>query len=269
MNNLNVKQTGHQARKRFGQHFLIDTGIIADIIQAIDPRPEQSVVEIGPGLGALTASLLERCTHMQVIELDRDLVKRLHKQFGASLTIHSGDALSFDFAQCVQENQPLRIVGNLPYNISSPLLFHLLDVAHCVQDQHFMLQKEVVERMVAQPGSAAYSRLSVMLQWRYHMESLLDVPPHAFSPAPKVDSAVVRMIPWPISRMQALRCDTQKFSEIVALAFSQRRKMLRNTFASLQEKIDFSALQFDLTRRAQDVSVEEYVALACAFQERA
>lgn len=268
---------GHRARKSLGQNFLIDVDIIARIVQAIAPQVDETIVEIGPGLGALTAPLLSHCGHMHVIELDRDLIVRLKNKFATALTIHSGDVLDFDFAQLVGINhvdprndatmqyKHLRIVGNLPYNISTPLLFHLFNVADQVQDQHFMLQKEVVQRMVAQPGSKAYGRLSVMLQWRYYMECLIDVPPYAFEPQPKVESAVVRMIPWPAAHMEAWRCNHHTFSEIVALAFSQRRKMLRNTLASLQQKIDFAALDFDLTRRAEDVPVDEYVRLARAY----
>lgn len=264
---------GHRARKSLGQNFLIDVDIIVRIAQAIAPQVGENIVEIGPGLGALTAPLLAHCGHMHAIELDRDLIVRLKNKFATALTIHSGDVLEFDFAQLVgidyvgacndtTQHKHLRIVGNLPYNISTPLLFHLFKVADQVQDQHFMLQKEVVQRMVAQPGSKAYGRLSVMLQWRYYMECLIDVPPYAFEPQPKVESAVVRMIPWSAAHMQASQCDHHTFAEIVALAFSQRRKMLRNTLASLQQKIDFAALDFDLTRRAEDVPVDEYVRLA-------
>ncbi len=265
---------GHHARKSLGQNFLIDVDIIARIVQAIAPQVGETIVEIGPGLGALTAPLLAHCGQMHAIELDQDLIVRLKNKFATALTIHSGDVLEFDFGQLLDvdhtkickdattQYKHLRIVGNLPYNISTPLLFHLFKVADQVQDQHFMLQKEVVQRMVAQPGSKAYGRLSVMLQWRYYMECLIDVPPYAFEPQPKVESAVVRMIPWPAVRMQASQCDHHTFAEIVALAFSQRRKMLRNTLASLQQKIDFAALDFDLTRRAEDVPVDEYVRLA-------
>ena len=262
----NVHQ-GHVARKRFGQNFLVDDGIIHGIVSAIDPQPDDIVVEIGPGLGALTDPLLERLPGMQVVELDRDLVERLRKRYGDRLVVHAGDALAFDFGKLREPGRALRIVGNLPYNISSPLLFHLVDFADDVRDQHFMLQKEVVERMVADPGSKSYGRLSIMLQVRYHMEFVLDVPPGSFNPPPKVDSAVVRMIPWPRGEDGALRspypaCDAGVLGDVVTAAFSQRRKVLRNTLSFLRDQVDFDALGFDLTRRAEEVPVAEYVELA-------
>jgi 16S rRNA (adenine1518-N6/adenine1519-N6)-dimethyltransferase len=261
---------GHVARKRFGQNFLVDEGIITSIVNLIDPHSDDVIVEIGPGLGALTVPLLERIAHMHVVELDRDLVTRLQKRHGDRLEIHAGDALAFDFASLKQPARPLRIVGNLPYNISSPLLFHLTDFAGFVRDQHFMLQKEVVERMVAEPGSKAFGRLSVMLQVRYYMEMVLDVPPTAFNPPPKVDSAIVRMIPWP-SHPDSGRgspygtCDMTALGEIVLAAFSQRRKVLRNTLSTYRDRLDFDALGFDLGRRAEEVPVADYVALARAL----
>nr|WP_315596774.1 16S rRNA (adenine(1518)-N(6)/adenine(1519)-N(6))-dimethyltransferase RsmA [uncultured Cupriavidus sp.] len=262
----NVHQ-GHVARKRFGQNFLVDDGIIHGIVSAIDPQPGDIVVEIGPGLGALTDPLLERLPDMQVVELDRDLVERLRRRYGDRLMVHAGDALAFDFGSLQQAGRALRIVGNLPYNISSPLLFHLMDFADHVRDQHFMLQKEVVERMVAEPGSKAFGRLSIMLQVRYHMEHVLDVPPASFNPPPKVDSAVVRMIPWPRAEDGSLRspypaCDARVLGDVVAAAFSQRRKVLRNTLSFLRDQVDFDALGFDLGRRAEEVPVAEYVELA-------
>ncbi|MEN7526807.1 16S rRNA (adenine(1518)-N(6)/adenine(1519)-N(6))-dimethyltransferase RsmA [Cupriavidus sp. 2SB] len=262
----NVHQ-GHVARKRFGQNFLVDDGIIYGIVNAIDPQPDDIVVEIGPGLGALTDPLLERLPAMQVVELDRDLVERLRRRYEDRLTVHAGDALAFDFGKLQEPGRALRIVGNLPYNISSPLLFHLMDFADHVRDQHFMLQKEVVERMVAEPGSKAFGRLSIMLQVRYHMEHVLDVPPASFNPPPKVDSAVVRMIPWPRGEDGTLRspypaCDANVLGDVVTAAFSQRRKVLRNTLSFLRDQVDFDALGFDLTRRAEEVAVSEYVELA-------
>ncbi|WP_019447032.1 16S rRNA (adenine(1518)-N(6)/adenine(1519)-N(6))-dimethyltransferase RsmA [Cupriavidus sp. BIS7] len=262
----NVHQ-GHVARKRFGQNFLVDDGIIHGIVSAIDPQPNDIVVEIGPGLGALTDPLLERLPGMQVVELDRDLVERLRRRYGDRLVVHAGDALAFDFGKLQEPGRALRIVGNLPYNISSPLLFHLVDFADHVRDQHFMLQKEVVERMVAEPGSKAYGRLSIMLQVRYHMEHVLDVPPASFNPPPKVDSAVVRMIPWPRGEDGTLRspyaaCDAGVLGDVVTAAFSQRRKVLRNTLSFLRDQVDFDALGFDLGRRAEEVPVAEYVELA-------
>ncbi|NBW55830.1 MAG: 16S rRNA (adenine(1518)-N(6)/adenine(1519)-N(6))-dimethyltransferase RsmA, partial [Betaproteobacteria bacterium] len=215
----------HQARKRFGQHFLTDESVIADIVNAIEPQPGQAMVEIGPGLAAMTQPLAERLGHLHVIELDRDLAARLrqHKQ----LTVHEADVLKVDITALAAGlgTQTLRVVGNLPYNISTPILFHLLDHVAVIQDQHFMLQKEVVERMVAAPSSAAYGRLSVMLQWRYAMDMVLDVGPMAFDPPPRVDSAVVRMTP----HAQPAPLPLALLSELVQVAFSQRRKLLRHT----------------------------------------
>lgn len=257
----NVHQ-GHVARKRFGQNFLVDDGIIYGIVNAIDPQPDDIVVEIGPGLGALTDPLLERLPSLQVVELDRDLVERLRRRYSDRITVHAGDALAFDFARLQQPGRALRIVGNLPYNISSPLLFHLATFADRVRDQHFMLQKEVVDRMVAAPGSKAFSRLSVMLQVRYYMELVLDVPPGSFNPPPKVDSAVVRMIPWPADKSPYAPVDLRALGTVVTMAFSQRRKVLRNTLSFLRDQVDFDALGFDLGRRAEEVAVAEYVELA-------
>jgi 16S rRNA (adenine1518-N6/adenine1519-N6)-dimethyltransferase len=242
----------HQARKRFGQHFLTDTGVIDAIVAAIDPRPGDALIEIGPGLGALTQPLVERCGHMTVIELDRDLAARWRKH--ASLDVIEADVLTVDFAS---RGDKLRIAGNLPYNISTPILFHLLDTAAQVQDQHFMLQKEVVERMAAAPGGKDYGRLSVMLQWRYHIEPLFDVPPEAFEPPPRVDSAVVRMLPWPAPA----DVDRATLEALVAVAFSQRRKLLRHTLGRWLDERGFAGT-FDLQRRAEEVSAAEYVALA-------
>jgi len=246
----------HQARKRFGQHFLVDDGVLRDIVRAIDPRPGEVLVEIGPGLGALTNVLAPKTDRLTVIELDRDLAARLRKR--AELNVVESDVLKVDFsALAVQLGQPLRVVGNLPYNISSPILFHLLDHVDHIVDQHFMLQKEVVDRMAATPGSKDFSRLSVMLQWRYDIESLLDVPPDAFDPPPRVDSAVVRMTPL----KQPPAIDIARFGELVSVAFSQRRKMLRNTLGHWIEAQGIDT-PFDLQRRAEEVPVAEYVALA-------
>jgi 16S rRNA (adenine1518-N6/adenine1519-N6)-dimethyltransferase len=251
--------TGHHARKRFGQHFLVDTGLIDDIVRGIDPHPGQALVEIGPGLGALTQPVLARCEKLTVIELDRDLAARLRKQAG--LDVVEADVLSVDFAALADRlGARLRVIGNLPYNISSPILFHLLGVADRVEDQHFMLQKEVVDRMAAQPGSKAYGRLSVMLQWRYDIESILDVPPEAFDPPPKVDSAVVRMQPWPTPA----ELDVPRFEAMMQSAFSQRRKLLRHSLGHWLDEQGFGGT-FDLHRRAEEVPVAEYVALAQAL----
>jgi 16S rRNA (adenine1518-N6/adenine1519-N6)-dimethyltransferase len=248
------------ARKRFGQHFLADEGVIGDIVRAIQPRPGDALVEIGPGLGAMTQPLLERAGALTVIELDRDLAARLRASGRPGLSVIEADVLNVDFAAlAAQAGRPLRVVGNLPYNISSPILFHLLPVAHAVRDQHFMLQKEVVDRMAAAPGGKDYGRLSVMLQWRYAIEAVLDVPPQAFEPPPRVDSAVVRMVPRPPEAVAAI--DAARLGALVAAAFSQRRKLLRH---SLGPWIDRHApgAAFDLQRRAEEVPVAEYVALA-------
>ncbi len=246
----------HVARKRFGQHFLTDDAVLAAIVAAIDPRPDDALVEIGPGLGALTRPLMAHCPAFTVIELDRDLAARLRGWPG--LTVVEADVLTVDLAELADRaGRPLRVVGNLPYNISSPILFHLLRWAERVQDQHFMLQAEVVRRMHAAPGSKDYGRLSVMLQWRYHIEPVLDVPPEAFDPPPRVDSAVVRMIPWPAP--PAL--DPALLGELVMVAFSQRRKLLRHTLGRWLADRGADG-GFDLQRRAEEVPVAEYVALA-------
>ena len=244
----------HTARKRFGQHFLVDPAIIEGIVRVIDPQPEQALVEIGPGLGALTRPLLQRCGALTVIELDRDLAARMRLQSG--LHVVQGDVLKVDFAD-LAAGRKLRVVGNLPYNSSTPILFHLLGCSPHVQDQHFMLQKEVVQRMAAAPGSKAYGRLSVMLQWRYRIDDVLDVPPDAFDPPPRVDSAVVRMVPLPVDAS----VDAQRLSALVSVAFSQRRKVLRHT---LGQWLQDNGVQtpFDLQRRAEEVPVEQYLALA-------
>ena len=250
----------HIARKRFGQNFLHDDRVLGSIIDAIEPRPDDAMVEIGPGLAAMTELLLKSLKHMHVVELDRDLVARLEKRFPREqLTIHSGDALKFDFGSiALPPGQKLRIVGNLPYNISTPLLFHLAEFAPLVQDQHFMLQKEVVERMVAEPGTKAYSRLTVMLQWRYRMELLFIVPPDAFDPPPKVDSAIVRMIPI----AQPLACDGARLEAVVQKAFSQRRKVIRNCVAGMFTEAQLIEAGINPQHRPETVSLEAYVALA-------
>ena len=249
---------GHVARKRFGQNFLVDGGIIAAIISAIDPKRDETVVEIGPGLGAITEPLMARVNHLHVVEIDRDLIARLKKQHSPGrMTIHEGDALAFDFSSIGRD---LRLVGNLPYNISTPLLFHLAEYVDIVRDMHFMLQKEVVERMVAEPGDADFGRLSVMLQYRFYLEWLIDVPPESFEPPPKVQSAVVRLIPKPQSELLAK--SQEKLSQVVLTAFSQRRKMLRNTLKPLLAEADFAELGIDPTRRAEDIPVEDYVRIA-------
>jgi len=266
----------HIPRKRFGQHFLSDDAIIDAIVRAIAPQPGEHMVEIGPGLAAITQPLVERLGALTVIEFDRDLAQRLRSH--PQLQVIESDVLKVDFAHikpaqaAIKLEAPipltdaaaplaapaaLRIVGNLPYNISTPILFHLLGFAHLVQDQHFMLQKEVIDRMVASPSTAAYGRLSVMLQWRYAMDNMLDVPPESFDPPPRVMSAIVRMVPLttpPVLQFKVLEA-------LVQSAFSQRRKLLRHSLGKWLDERGFSG-QFDLQRRAEEVPVAEFVALA-------
>ncbi len=250
----------HIPRKRFGQNFLTDQMVLHDIIRAIDPQPDDVMVEIGPGLAAMTRLLLASLRQLHVVELDRDLVARLQKNFDpARLIIHSADALQFDFGSIpVTPAKKLRVVGNLPYNISSPLLFHLAEIAPQVHDQHFMLQKEVVERMVAEPGSKTYGRLSVMLQWRYQMSLLFVVPPTAFDPPPRVESAIVRMIPL----AQPLPCDQDKLGQVVTKAFSQRRKVIRNCLAGMFTENELTDAGIDPQARPETVAMAQFVTLA-------
>ncbi len=251
----------HVARKRFGQHFLTDGAMIESIIDAIAPEPGDAMVEIGPGLGAMTLPLLARIQPLTVIELDRDLAARLRKR--GDLEVIESDVLKVDFAAiATAKGKKLRVVGNLPYNISTPILFHLLGFVDHVIDHHFMLQKEVVDRMAASPGGKDYGRLSVMLQWRYDIESVLDVPPECFDPPPRVDSAIVRMVP--LSRPPVL--DSSLLEQMVAAAFSQRRKLLRHSLGVWLAQRGFQG-QFDLQRRAEEVPVHEYVALAQQLQK--
>ncbi|MCW5633439.1 MAG: 16S rRNA (adenine(1518)-N(6)/adenine(1519)-N(6))-dimethyltransferase RsmA [Rubrivivax sp.] len=252
----------HRPRKRFGQHFLSDESVVEAIVECIHPRPGEALVEIGPGLGAMTLPLLARAGALTVIELDRDLAARLRGRAG--LTVIEADVLAVDFAALASKAAPapLRIVGNLPYNISTPILFHLLPVAGLVHDQHFMLQREVVERMAAEPGSKSYGRLSVMLQWRYRIEQVLAVPPAAFEPPPMVDSAVVRMCP--LAEAAASAAQAACLSELVTIAFSQRRKLLRHTLGRWLRQRGYGGA-FDEQRRAEEVPVAEYVALARAL----
>ena len=263
----------HIARKRFGQHFLTDGGIIDAIVDAIAPKPGQRMVEIGPGLAALTQPLVERLGHLTVIELDRDLAVRL--RLHGQLSVIESDVLKVDFALVQSEwiatnsvategdavSDKLRVVGNLPYNISTPILFHLLDAVDAIEDQHFMLQKEVIDRMVAQPSTAAYGRLSVMLQWRYAMENVLFVPPESFDPPPRVNSAVVRMVPW----AEPPNVSVALLSELVQVAFSQRRKILRNTLGRWLDEKGFAG-EFDVQRRAEEVPVSAYIELVQQVQ---
>ena len=245
----------HIPRKRFGQHFLSDQGIIDGIVQAIAPLPGQPMVEIGPGLAALTQPLVERLGRLTVIELDRDLALRLRSE----LDVVESDVLKVDFRALAQRLgvPKLRVVGNLPYNISTPILFHLLNHVQVIEDQHFKQQKEVIDRMVASPATGDYGRLSVMLQWRYAMENVLFVPPESFDPPPRVDSAVVRMVP----HAEPAQLSVPLLEELVQVAFSQRRKLLRHTLGRWLEARQFAG-EFDTQRRAEEVPVAEYVALA-------
>ncbi|TAL84902.1 MAG: 16S rRNA (adenine(1518)-N(6)/adenine(1519)-N(6))-dimethyltransferase RsmA [Candidimonas sp.] len=249
--------TAHQARKRFGQHFLVDEAVIETIVRAIAPKADDVVVEIGPGLSALTQPLMRALDHLMVIEIDRDLAARLRRQYAHErLTVVQDDALTVDFGAL---GERLRIVGNLPYNISSPLLFHLAEYVERVRDQHFMLQREVVDRMVAKPASSDYGRLSVMLQSRYRMTKLFDVQPESFSPPPKVVSAVVRMTPLPPT--QILVKNQVALSQVVARAFAQRRKMLRKGLGDWAPLVDWSGLGIAGTARAEELSVEQFALL--------
>ncbi len=253
--------TAHQARKRFGQNFLVDLAVVDSIVRAIAPKRDDVMIEIGPGLSALTAPLLDQLEKLTAIEIDRDLAARLRQRFAIErLTVVEADALQVDFTQF---GQALRIVGNLPYNISSPLLFALVDCADQVHDQHFMLQREVVDRMVAQPGGSDYSRLSVMLQYRYQIHKLFDVAPEAFDPPPRVTSAIVRMIPLGAERLQAL--DEKLFATVVQRAFSQRRKMLRGVLGEWTAIIPWEALGVLPTWRAEQVSVAGFVGMTDAL----
>lgn len=248
----------HIAKKRFGQNFLTDRAIINSLIEAISPQAGDCMVEIGPGLGAMTQPLLQRLPHLHVVEIDRDIIEWMQGHYPqGKLTIHASDALKFDFGSI---SDRLRVVGNLPYNISTPILFHLLDNVSHIIDMHFMLQKEVVERMVAAPSSAAYGRLSVMLQYRLQMEYLLTVPPEAFDPAPKVESAFVRAVPYAALPYPAK--DEALFAKVVTAAFSQRRKTLRNTLKGLLDDAGFAALGIDPQLRAENIAPAEFVAIA-------
>ena len=249
----------HRARKRFGQNFLQDQGVIHAIVRLINPSSDMHVIEIGPGLGALTRPLLSNLAHLDLLEIDRDLVAYWNHEHLPGLTVIEGDALKFNFDEWAQQRSEksglCKVVGNLPYNISSPLLFHLVSAASHIDEQVFMLQAEVVERMVAQAGSSDFSRLSVMLQVRYDMELVLEVPPEAFEPAPKVNSAVVRMIPRRDFNLNHVQWGA--LEQVVAAAFSQRRKMLRTNLQAFSSKLKLS--EQELKARAQDISVARYI----------
>ncbi|HEX6828494.1 MAG TPA: 16S rRNA (adenine(1518)-N(6)/adenine(1519)-N(6))-dimethyltransferase RsmA [Burkholderiales bacterium] len=248
----------HVPRKRFGQHFLHDRHIIDKIVAAVDPRPGDVVVEIGPGLGALTAPLLERVPQLHVVEIDRDLAGRLEADFGPErLAVHRADALEFDFGAL---GAGLRLVGNLPYNVSTPLLFHVAQFAGRLRDLHFMLQREVVERMVAAPSSSEYGRLSVMLQYRFDLEKLFLVAPGCFRPPPKVESAVVRLVP--LRRHEPVALDEKLFAAVVTRAFTRRRKTLRNALAGVAMVEELQGLGIDPGLRPENLAVADYVRIA-------
>ena len=254
----------HRPRKRFSQNFLVDRVVIAEIIAAISPRPDDTMIEIGPGLGAITSPLAAAVKRLHVIEIDRDIVARLRTAFQPGhVVVHEGDALEFDLSALGRD---LRVVGNLPYHISTPLLFHLGESAGAIRDIHVMLQKEVVDRMVAQPDSSDYGRLSVMLQYRFDMERLIDVPGSAFRPPPKVESAVVRMLPRDASAPRAV--DETLLERTVAAAFSQRRKTLRNTLGDIVSAEELEALGIDGQRRAQTLSLAEFLKIADYVAQR-
>jgi 16S rRNA (adenine1518-N6/adenine1519-N6)-dimethyltransferase len=250
-----------QARKRFGQNFLHDQSVIADIVGAVDPQPGQHIVEIGPGRAALTIPLLENCDQLDVIEIDRDLVPLLQAKLVqySQLTIHQADALSFDYSSLVINNEKLRIIGNLPYNITTPLLFHLLLQASHIEDMCFMLQREVVERICAQPGSKTYGRLSIMVQYQCEAMQLFVVPPEAFDPRPKVESAIIYLRP----RRENVGSDVsiEALNSIVTKAFSQRRKTISNTLKNMVSSAALQAINIDLQQRPETISIEEYVAI--------
>lgn len=259
---MNTQNITHKARKRFGQNFLQDHNVIYNILANIQANSDEHWVEIGPGLGAITEPLLQKKITLDVVELDRDLVKVLAERFGhfENFTIHSADALRFDFSALAKEGQKLRIIGNLPYNISTPLLFHLLDSAFCIADMHFMLQKEVVNRMCAEPGSKKYGRLSVMIQYYCETELVFDVPPESFDPIPKVMSAIVRLIPHQKPPVEIE--DIKKLNKVVTTAFSQRRKTLRNSLKTLITEEQIIALDIDSTLRAESISLAEFARLS-------
>lgn len=255
----------HRARKRFGQNFLHDNNIIDKIIRAIHPRETDCIIEIGPGMGALTSALLEMVPHIDAVEIDRDLITLLNEKFDTpkQLTIHNTDALKFDFSSLITDDKKCRIVGNLPYNISTPLIFHLLRYESIIQDMHFMLQKEVVERMAATVGSRNYGRLSVMVQYHCAVENLFRVSPHAFIPAPKVESAIVRLIPH--EQKPHVADDLDTFSTVVRTAFNQRRKTLRNSLKSLIPDTVLSNVTIDLSQRPEQIGIDGYIQISNAL----
>ncbi len=255
----------YRARRRFGQHFLSDPGVIDAIIRAVHPTKDDVIVEIGPGQGAITDALARNAGHLHAVELDRDLVARLRQQYDGKpdVTVHEADALQFDFSSL---GDRIRVVGNLPYNISTPLLFHLLKFREQILDMHFMLQKEVVDRMAAGPGSKTYGRLGIMLGCHLSIESLFDVPPDAFDPPPEVTSAVVRLDPLPPGTFEIN--DEAGFSTLVATAFMQRRKTLRNSLKKLVDRPDFEAAGIDAGLRPEQVSIADYIRLSNYLRQK-
>ena len=255
----------HTPKKRLGQHFLHDKTIIQRLVDAIAPEPNQHLVEIGPGQGALTAPILKRLHHLDVIELDHDLIPALKircKDLG-ELTVHEADALEFDFQALIHDGQPIRVIGNLPYNISTPLIFHLLKYAHDITDMHFMLQKEVVDRMAAEAGEEAYGRLGIMVQYHCEVSALFDVPPAAFYPPPQVDSSIVRLVPYKNIPHQAT--DYNHFTSLVKQAFSMRRKTLRNSLKTMLTDDDWKKVAVDPHLRPEQITMENYVAMSNAL----
>ncbi|WP_111980298.1 16S rRNA (adenine(1518)-N(6)/adenine(1519)-N(6))-dimethyltransferase RsmA [Algibacillus agarilyticus] len=264
----NKTHLGHRAKKRFGQNFLHDDVIISDIVLAIDPSDDYELVEIGPGLGALTEPVAELCSQLNVVELDRDLVTRLrhHPFLSKKLVVHESDALKFDFSSLLREGRKLKVFGNLPYNISTPLMFHLFEYSDQIADMHFMLQKEVVDRLCAEPGSKTYGKLSVMAQYYCHAEPVLAVPPECFKPAPKVDSAVVRLTPKSPDEM--VKLDVKLLSTVCHNAFNQRRKTLRNSLKQLVSADELEALNIDVTQRAENIDLASYIRLTQYLSEK-
>jgi 16S rRNA (adenine1518-N6/adenine1519-N6)-dimethyltransferase len=253
----------HIAKKRFGQNFLTDQGVIYSLVEAISPKADDLIVEIGPGLGALTQPLLKKLNHLHVVEIDRDIISWMESFYPKDkITIHNSDALKFNFAELAKLSPAnnIRVTGNLPYNISTPILFHLLSNIDNIIDMHFMLQKEVVERMVAAPSTSEYGRLSVMLQYKLKMDYLITVPPEAFDPAPKVESAFVRCVPHAALPFPAK--DEALFAKIVTAAFGQRRKTLRNTLKAYLDDAGFNELGIDSQLRAENLSVAQFVSIA-------
>lgn len=256
------KHLGHQAKKRFGQNFLNNDAVISNIVDAINPEPGENLIEIGPGLGALTEPVVERAGDISVVELDRDLANRLrhHPFLAKHLTIHEIDALKFDFAQLVSEGRPMRIFGNLPYNISTPLIFHLLTFKDQVKDMHFMLQKEVVERMAATNNCKAYGRLSIMTQYQCEVIPVMEIGPEHFTPAPKVDSAIVRLIPR--SEIKNPVKDINMLNRVCLEAFNQRRKTIRNSFKKLISADNLASIDIDPNLRPENLNIDQFIAIA-------